>query len=63
MLIYFHGNRAFPLPDFMTYRASLGAPQKIIYPNYEVFCSASRADRRIVHYVTVIATQKLDENP
>ncbi|VFM95944.1 MAG: hypothetical protein BECKG1743E_GA0114224_100271 [Candidatus Kentron sp. G] len=26
-------------------------------------CSASRADRRIVHYVTVIATHKPDKNP
>ncbi|VFN02010.1 MAG: hypothetical protein BECKG1743D_GA0114223_103275, partial [Candidatus Kentron sp. G] len=40
----------------------LGTPQKIIYPNCEVFCSASRRnDRRIVNYVTVIATQKLDK--
>ncbi|VFN01388.1 MAG: hypothetical protein BECKG1743E_GA0114224_104055, partial [Candidatus Kentron sp. G] len=38
----------------------LGTPQEIIYPNCEVFCSASRRnDRRIVNYVTVIATQKL----
>ncbi|VFM96237.1 MAG: hypothetical protein BECKG1743D_GA0114223_1002510 [Candidatus Kentron sp. G] len=62
MLIYFHGNSAFSLPNFMAYRASLGTPQKIIYPNCEVFCSASRHnDRRIVNYVTVIATQKLDK--
>ena len=41
----------------------LGTPQKIIYPNCGVFCSASRRnDRRMVNYVTVIATQKLDEN-
>ena len=40
--------------------ANLGTPQEIIYPNCEVFCSASRRnDRRIVNYVTVIATQKL----
>ena len=40
----------------------LGTPQEIIYPNCEVFCPASRRnDRRIVNYVTVIATQKLDK--
>ena len=40
----------------------LGTSQKIIYPNCEVFCSASRRnDKRIVNYVTVIATQKLNK--
>ncbi|VFM98045.1 MAG: hypothetical protein BECKG1743E_GA0114224_101641, partial [Candidatus Kentron sp. G] len=40
----------------------LGARQEIIYPNREVFCSASRRnDKRIVNCVTVIATQKLDD--
>nr|VFJ54026.1 MAG: hypothetical protein BECKFM1743A_GA0114220_101244 [Candidatus Kentron sp. FM] len=65
MLIYFRVNSAFSLPNFMTYGASLWDTIRLLHlpPNCEVFCSASRADRRIVNDVTVIATQKLDENP
>ncbi|VFN00941.1 MAG: hypothetical protein BECKG1743F_GA0114225_105313 [Candidatus Kentron sp. G] len=68
MLIYFHGNSAFSLPNFMTYRASLWDTIRLLHlPRWRQFATFSlrtpKADSLLVIIVIRLYRKCSDKLP